>query len=193
MARSGPLGVGWAKSGGQAYASQAGQRLYTDGIENVISVLEAIEDEKIHQAKFIELNACPGGCVGGVLAVENPFIAKSRLTHIMNTVTPTVPTKGCPEDDMHLDEEIRHNPALQLDTDVQKAMMKMARLREIEKKFNGMDCGACGAPSCHALAEDIVMGRASEEQCIFLRCEQLERQLSDLEHELEKIRGKEGT
>ena len=193
LARSGPLGVGWAKSGGQAYASQAGQRLYTDGIENVISVLEAIEDEKIHQAKFIELNACPGGCVGGVLAVENPFIAKSRLTHIMNTVTPTVPTKGCPEDDMHLDEEIRHNPALQLDTDVQKAMMKMARLREIEKKFNGMDCGACGAPSCHALAEDIVMGRASEEQCIFLRCEQLERQLSDLEHELEKIRGKEGT
>ena len=30
-----------------------------------------------------------------------------------------------------------------------------------------LDCGSCGAPSCHALAEDVVLGRASEEDCIF--------------------------
>ena len=181
LARSGPLGVGWAKTGGQAYASQASHRLYADGIENVIDVLEALEDEKIHQAKFIELNACPGGCVGGVLAVENPFIAKSRITHIMNTVTPTIPTKDLPEEDMHLDEEIRYNPALQLDNDLQQAMMKMMKIKGLEKHFNGKDCGACGAPSCHALAEDIVMGRAKEEQCVFLKCEQLEARLAELE------------
>ena len=181
LARSGPLGVGWAKTGGQAYASQASHRLYADGIENVIDVLEALEDEKIHQAKFIELNACPGGCVGGVLAVENPFIAKSRITHIMNTVTPTIPTKDLPEEDMHLDEEIRYNPSLQLDNDLQQAMMKMMKIKGLEKHFNGKDCGACGAPSCHALAEDIVMGRAKEEQCVFLKCEQLEARLAELE------------
>lgn len=184
LARSGPLGVGWAKSGGEAYASQAPHRLYADGIENVIDVLEAMEDEKIHQANFIELNACSGGCVGGVLTVENPFIAKSRITHIMNTVTPTQPTRGLPEDDMHLDEEIRYNPALQLDNDVQKAMVKMMKIKEQEKHFNGMDCGVCGAPSCHALSEDIVMGRGSEDQCIFLKCKQLEDRLAQLEAEL---------
>ena len=27
-----------------------------------------------------------------------------------------------------------------------------------------MDRGSCGAPSCHALAEDIVLGMASEEK-----------------------------
>jgi len=181
MARSSALGLGWAKSGGQAYASQAPHRLYADGIENVIDVLEALEDEKIHQAKFIELNACPGGCVGGVLAVENPFIAKSRLTHIMNTVTPTIPTRGFPEEDMRWDEEIRYNPSLQLDNDLQRAMMKMMKIKELEKHFIGKDCGACGAPSCHALAEDIVMGRAQEEQCIFLKCDQLEKKLAELE------------
>ena len=181
LARSSALGVGWAKSGGEAYASQASHRLYADGIENVIDVLEALEDEKIHQARYIELNACPGGCVGGVLAIENPFIAKSRITHIMNTVTPTLPTRGLPEDDMHLDEEIRYNPALQLDSDVQQAMMKMMKIKEQEKHFNGMDCGVCGAPSCHALAEDIVMGRATENQCIFLKCRQLEERIAELE------------
>ena len=191
LARSGPLGVGWAKSGGEAYASQASHSLYADGIENVIDVLEALEDEKIHQARYIELNACPGGCVGGVLAIENPFIAKSRITHIMNTVTPTIPTSGLPVDDMHLDEEIHYNPALQLDADVSKAMMKMMKIKELEKQFNGMDCGVCGAPSCHALAEDIIMGRAKEEQCIFLKCQQYEERISWLEKELEESRERE--
>ena len=31
----------------------------------------------------------------------------------------------------------------------------------------GLDCGACGAPSCQCLAEDIVQGRAHEMDCIY--------------------------
>lgn len=184
LARSSPLGVGWVKSGGEAYASRATHSLYADGIDNIIKVLDAIEDEKIHQARFIELNACSGGCVGGVLTVENPFIAKSRITHIMGTPTGVLPMAEYPMDDLRMDEEITYNPALQLDDNLQQAMMKLAKIRELEKKFNGMDCGACGAPSCHALAEDIVMGYGKEDQCIFLRCEKMEAQLAELEQQL---------
>ena len=28
--------------------------------------------------QFIELNACPGGCVGGALTVENPYISQTQ-------------------------------------------------------------------------------------------------------------------
>ena len=31
----------------------------------------------------------------------------------------------------------------------------------------GLHCGSCGAPSCRAFAEDVVLGRASEDDCIF--------------------------
>ncbi|EKD32577.1 MAG: hypothetical protein ACD_77C00048G0006, partial [uncultured bacterium] len=41
--------------------------------------------------------------------------------------------------------------------------------RELKKLFPGIDCGACGAPSCEALAEDIVKGHAEISSCIFLR------------------------
>ena len=191
LASSGPLGVGWVKSGGESFACEASHSLYADGIENVINVLEALEDEKIHQAEYIELKACPGGCVGGVLAIENPFIAKSRITHIMNTETPTIQLEGLPKDDMHLDEEIHYNPALQLDSDLQKAMAKMMKIKELQKKFNGKDCGACGAPSCHAFAEDIVMGRAEEGQCLFLKCGLLEQRVAELEAQLGEERGKD--
>ena len=30
-----------------------------------------------------------------------------------------------------------------------------------------MDCGSCGAPTCRALAEDVVRGFASEDDCIY--------------------------
>lgn len=40
-------------------------------------------------------------------------------------------------------------------------------MHEIEERLYGMDCGSCGAPSCKALAEDVVRGFAEENACIF--------------------------
>ncbi|WP_347559923.1 (Fe-S)-binding protein [Clostridium sp. AM58-1XD] len=40
-------------------------------------------------------------------------------------------------------------------------MESFARLNQVErlvKKLPGLDCGSCGAPTCKALAEDIVRG-----------------------------------
>ena len=124
----------------------------------MISVLEALEDGRIHQAKFIELDACIGGCVGGALTVENTYIAKSRLVHIMNTITPTRKPGGFPEDQLKEDFPITYEPYMQLDSNVEKAMEKLAKIEEVKSRLNGMDCGACGAPTCRALAEDIVNG-----------------------------------
>ncbi len=42
-------------------------------------------------------------------------------------------------------------------------MSKVSKLCEV---FPGLDCGSCGAPTCRALAEDIVRGIADEKDCI---------------------------
>jgi len=47
----------------------------------------------------------------------------------------------------------------------------LARVDEIEQDLYGMDCGACGAPSCRALATDIALGRAAVEDCIYIQRE----------------------
>ena len=46
-------------------------------------------------------------------------------------------------------------------------MIKMAELERIEASLSGIDCGSCGSPSCRALAEDIVRGNASIDDCIY--------------------------
>jgi Na+-translocating ferredoxin:NAD+ oxidoreductase RNF subunit RnfB len=48
-----------------------------------------------------------------------------------------------------------------------KAIAKLARIDSIRKKLPGCDCGVCGSPTCLALAEDVVMGRARVEACVY--------------------------
>ncbi len=44
----------------------------------------------------------------------------------------------------------------------------MAKIQEIRKGLPGIDCGACGAPTCRAFAEDIVRGQNNGRKCVVL-------------------------
>lgn len=178
LARSGEIGVGWAISGGEAAGTDDHDHLAADGMENVIQVLEALEDDRLKTVNFIELNACVSGCVGGVLTVENPFIARARIKRVMAQATPALPPESLPRDDMFWEDRVTSSSAFQLDDNLGVAMVKLAQVGELETKFPGMDCGACGAPSCRALAEDIVSGYSNENSCIFLMREKLQSIIS---------------
>ena len=168
IAQSGLIGVGWATSGGEAAAMLGDKYLAADGIENVIRVLEELEDEHIHGVDFIELNACSGGCVGGVLAVENPYVAQARIQNLRKYL-PVSLNHLNPKDlgGMQWENELEFNAeSFRLSDDIIKAMDMMEKMEEISKNLPGLDCGSCGAPTCRALAEDIVKGNAKETDCI---------------------------
>lgn len=169
IANSGIIGVGWATCGGESAAMLGEKHLAADGIENVIHVLEELEDERIRNVDFIELNACSGGCVGGVLTVENPYVAKARIQNLRRylPVSQNHLENGV-EDDMLWKGSLEYNAEIfRLDKDIVKAMSMMEEIERISKTLPGLDCGSCGAPSCRAMAEDIVKGNAKETDCIF--------------------------
>ena len=175
LARTGRMGIGWGSSGGEAAAALKERYLAADGIENVIRVLEDLEDEKFYDLDFVELNACSGGCVGGVLTVENPYVARAKLKRIRKYRP--VSCNHIDGEDLSAffwDEAVEYEPVLELDADFRTAMEKMKTMREIEARLYGMDCGSCGAPSCKALAEDIVRGFAPSEACIFKLREEID-------------------
>ena len=170
MQQSGITGVSWAYCGGES-SSRLGQRyLAVDGIENVIRMLEEIEDGRLPEADFIELNACVEGCVGGCLTVENPFGAHMRMKNLIRGLPVSCNRFSDLDESMdivHSDKELEYIPVLLLDTDRAAAMEKMMKIDALEAHLPGLRCGSCGAPSCRAFAEDVVMGRASENDCIF--------------------------
>ena len=168
IAKSGLIGVGWATSGGEAAAMLGDKYLAADGIENVIRVLEELEDEHIHGVDFIELNACSGGCVGGVLAVENPYVAQARIQNLRKYLPVSLNhLKENDMDKMQWENELKFNAeSFRLSDDIFEAMDMIEKMEEICKTLPGLDCGSCGAPTCRALAEDIVKGNAKETDCI---------------------------
>ena len=184
---AGRIGVSWAGSGGESSALLNDKYLAADGIENVIDVLEEIEKENFSGLEFVELNSCHGGCVGGALTVENPFIAKARLKHLRKYLpvanTHIAPEQKAKEDKLLWDTQVEYLPVMQLDADRGEAMRKMQKIQTISKCFSQIDCGSCGAPTCNALAEDIVRGEASEDDCII----EMRRQIQTIYDHLGKI------
>lgn len=169
VSRVGMVGVSWATSGGEGSSLMNDRYLAADGIENVINVLDKIENGEFPCLEFIELNACNGGCVGGVMTVENPYIARVKLQNIRRylPVTQNRPPKDevvIPEDFSTVDK-LTYNPVT-LSDDMNKAMTMMAEIENVVSTLPGLDCGSCGSPSCRAFAHDVVKGEVDYDNCI---------------------------
>lgn len=182
IASSGIIGVSWSTSGGESAALLNDKYLAADGIENVIRVLGEIEDERIGDLDFIELNACASGCVGGVLCVENPYVAKARIQHLRKYLPVSknhLKSQFVPEV-MEWQGNLEFSNVLTLSEDLNEAMRMMAQIDEKEKIFPGLDCGACGAPSCRAFSEDVIRGICDESDCIFVYREKIKRMADEI-------------
>lgn len=165
-------GVGWANSGGEASAAGIENSLAVDGIGNIIKVLEEIENLKLGDLQFFEGLACPGGCVGGPLTFENPYVARTRIMSLSKKIKNTAPSCEYAQpyiDDgsVNFDHAIKAQSIMRIDADMVTAMKKLEEIENITRRLPGLDCGSCGSPSCRAMAEDIVRGDAKEMDCIF--------------------------
>ena len=174
-----PLGSGmrWAAPGGESEALENPASLVVDGIANVANILELAESGLLDDVPFIEAWACTGGCLGGPLTVQNPFLARYHLMawgrHNESRFTRG---KGSVDvDPFRLPRPFASRPGLRLDENLKVAMEKLGRIDRVVKKFPGIDCGSCGCPNCLALAEDIIQGHATENQCFYVLQEKAAR------------------
>lgn len=169
LSNSGMIGIGWASTGGEATAIFNESYLAADGIENVIRVLDQVENGNIPPLEFIELNACSGGCVGGVMTMQNPFIAKARLQTLRRYLP--VSQNFLSKEESYIPESYIFNeiptyhPISRLSDSMAESMRMMADIQKLRDTLPGIDCGACGAPNCRAFAEDAVRNRSCGAKC----------------------------
>lgn len=170
LSESGMIGIGWASSGGEATAIFNENYLAADGIDNVNRVLDQIENGNVPPLEFIELNACIGGCVGGVLTIQNPFVAKARLQSLRRYLPVSqnfIDSKKSyiPEDYLFNDLP-EYRPISRLSSSMAESMRMMADIQRFKETLPGIDCGSCGAPTCRAFAEDVIKKNACPEDCL---------------------------
>ncbi len=178
---AGKIGISWGYSGGEVAGLLTDSYIAVDGIDNAIGVLEDLEDNKIHGLDFIEIDACTGGCVGGVLQVENPYVAKTKLK-LLRKYMPVAGAhlNGANAANAYWTKKIKFEPVFRLGSTPQESMEILQKVEAIAARLPGLDCGSCGAPTCKALAEDVVRGDANERDCIHLLKNYLHQISSDL-------------
>ncbi len=174
ISNSGKIGIGWATSGGEATALMNDAYLAADGIENVNFILDQIDNDTIPPLEFVELNACTGGCVGGVMTMQNPFIAKAKLQTlrrylpVSQNYLPKEQTDKSIPDYYFFEDMPTYYPISRLSSSMSESMRMMAEIQNLRTTLPGIDCGACGAPTCNAFAEDVVRGVATMKDCAIL-------------------------
>ncbi len=144
--------------------------LVVTGIRHVMAVLEEIENGLLEDVTALEAYACEGGCFGSPLLFEDHHVAQRRWSRGKAGVEPA----GVAAKDVAAVPRRRPyaaRPGIRLDADMGRAIQKLGRLQAITRSLPGRDCGACGAPTCAALAEDVVMERAGIELCPYIACE----------------------
>jgi hypothetical protein len=177
-----PHGLTWALSGVQAELvdNEDIRALSVNGVDNVMDILSRVEDHYLDQYDYIVLRSCTNGCVGGCLNVENPFVAMSRIKKMIKE------GDSADADIRELEKlyqkgefnvsPLAPRPIMELDKDIKKAIQKMKKINEFLTMLPGLNCSACGSPTCYALAEDIVLGKATLDDCVVLK-----RKPTDLE------------
>lgn len=168
-------GILWSLTRGEA--RHFGERsMAIDGIHNVIKFLERLENEEVPDLDFLELRACDQSCAGGNLMTGNRFLTAERLEHRARRYKPAMKFSEHPVQKeaawikpLLVADKILPKPAFQLDDDLERALEKMNKTQRIICFLPGIDCGACGAPNCQALAEDMACGQAKMSDCIFLQ------------------------
>lgn len=201
IARASGSGLSWGAAGGENSNLGRGFRMAADGINNVVRVLELLESEELDDYEYLELRACRGGCVGGALTVEEPFVAKHRIEELRETRGDKLGIAEGRPPDLAFDEitnmveggqftlkaPVEPRPMLQLGTNIAETITRMKELEQFLGVLPGIDCGSCGAPTCRAFAEDVVLGRAQVTDCVFKLRERLEglaREMTDLSGQL---------
>lgn len=134
--------------------------LRVEGIRAVLQTLEELENGHLADLRVLELYACSHGCFGsGLLKGRNAALAAHRWLH--------TPRKGpTPARAWPRGGPLEPRAGIRLDADMAEAMAKLARIQQLVTALPGRDCGQCGAPTCRAFAEDVILDRISRRACM---------------------------
>jgi Na+-translocating ferredoxin:NAD+ oxidoreductase RNF subunit RnfB len=179
------VGLSWASVGGHAASLGWERILAVGGVENVVHILEQIENGRLREVDYVELRSCRDGCIGGCLMVENPYRARAKLMNVAKK-------SGAGPDEERAGEalpagteflssrRLSPKPVRPMGDDVATAIEKVKQKEELLASLPGIDCGACGSPTCSSFAEDVVAGRVETTDCIYKLHESMYRLTGEL-------------
>lgn len=170
---SGGVGLGWGMSGGEIAGLEM-NCLAVSGLRETIRYLEKIEMGLLHDIDYIEFRACTEGCLGGPLNVADKYQAKHyvqrlvRMFGVEKRVKYGYVKKLYEKGWFFTDKKGIPLEGKSSHLSISEGIERQNKVEEILQLLPRKECGACGSPDCRTFAEDVVDGKASFENCIYL-------------------------
>jgi len=133
------------------------------GIQEIQKALQSMDVSRLTAPLFVEILACPGGCVNGPGCVKkNGTLMKRSQVLAYHTQAPTQGTD--PEGlDLFYRWGIEPLPSVQVrEGEIREALAKVGKY-SVEDELN---CGGCGYDTCRQFAEAFVKKKAEATMCV---------------------------
>jgi serine/threonine-protein kinase RsbT len=134
------------------------------GARHVLRALAEAEAGRLDSVSLLDLSLCEAGCSGSPYLTDEPFLSDRRWREYRVRVPPAREA-GDAAGAVARARPFSQRPGIRLDPDMATAIAKLARIDALARSLPGRDCGACGAPTCAAFAEDVIMERAGGASC----------------------------
>ncbi len=170
-----PRGLRWAMAGGEISSMRNANTITVRGLRDVVYVFDRIESGTFQGLDFIEAYICPGGCVGGQLTVAGRYLAQRNIRQLARRLSDQGAVKEekvrslMREHFFDTEAEISARRVRPLARDLRQAIALKREKDALLERLPRKDCGACGAPDCETLADDVVRGEARLSDCVFVR------------------------
>ncbi len=175
--KGGRTGTRMTRIGGEEEYLKDVKVLYIDGIWNLKKFFEELEEDRIPKFDYIECRVCSYGCVNGLLLSNqnvnlNIYSLKEKERERKNEFSTLFDNVNqeeiLSEDTIFLNEKINPRPTFILSQDMDTAAKILQEINLVYEILPKLDCGSCGAPSCKAFAEDVVLNRTNITDCKFI-------------------------
>ena len=182
--------IRWAARRGEsrhikAFASRDLTTVTVSGLRNTLDLLRDLELGRLHGVDFVECRVCDLGCIGGIGNAESRFLGQLRTEALNVDWSPSEEERAAIVDlydagVWRLPQPLSTRPGRPLAENLNEAMDRLKKMKEIFAGLPHIDCGACGRPSCKAMAEDIVRGCGETTDCIFKLRERISTLAADI-------------
>jgi Na+-translocating ferredoxin:NAD+ oxidoreductase RNF subunit RnfB len=169
------LGLAWAKSGGEIATMGDGNFLAVSGIQETLRYLEKIEMGLLEGIDYVELRPTPAGCIGGPLTVVDRYQAKHTIERTLLRHGAKRSADRARIQDLYdkgqlfTDKAPGQVKAVFKALPLEEAIERQSRIEQLCQTLPMKECGVCGSPDCRTFAEDVIDGKASLDDCVYLK------------------------
>jgi len=133
------------------------------GMKPVQDILDSLGSRDLEQKLFIELLACPGGCVNGPVADSERNIVSKKLSVISNSTYE--PERIALDSELDVSFDYGVEPVEMKTYSEEELSEALSRIGK-EKEEDELNCGGCGYDSCRDFATALLDNKAETDMCV---------------------------